>query len=477
MPAHLASSAEFFGSQIGGETERPLAYTGSPWHLFTNDIKLFFRNILYLPCIFLPLFPYPTGPLDELYPTLANLRDLALHYVLFVIQLGFLISLPFIAYLPLSLFILYVGVVLGLNVLVCRLLNGGIPEDGLKSTEDHFSRTWEPHDDEYWIFLNGICVGKHWLQNNVDRLSRTFHRPVVGVHNKTSGVVFDLVQCLIQRSLLYATPDIRECYVLVKKALYRRGIKKVILILHSQGGIEGGMILDWLLNEVPQDLLQNLEVYTFGCIANHFNNPYRDSTSSAAATAYSANNILSPQILHRRAISHVEHYANAYDFASRWGVLHYTRTMPKDRLENRFMGRVFVNPRAGHQFNQHYLGTIFPLDPTRRFTRDPEEGDFMAMNVLMGRSGGNRVEREGPMQSLYETGLMNSLEGEGSGGAPKEPGASAEMLNVTPTSPLNTRNPNFNMTNGEYGSGSVTGLKMWELSRLWLYRNGGSPPS
>lgn len=232
----------------------------------------------------------------------------------------------------------------------------------------------------------------HIIQKCRIRRSLTFTR---------SGVVFDLVQCLIQRALLYATPDIRECYVLVKNALYRRGIKKVIVILHSQGGIEGGMILDWLLNEVPQDLLQNLEVYTFGCIANHFNNPYRDSTSSAAATAYSANNKVSPKILHRRAISHIEHYANVYDFASRWGVLHYTRMMPKDRLENRFMGRVLVNPRAGHQFNQHYLGTIFPLDPTRRFTRDPEEGDFMAMNVLMGRSGGNRVEREGPLQSLY----------------------------------------------------------------------------
>jgi hypothetical protein len=66
------------------------------------------------------------------------------------------------------------------------------------------------------------------------------------------GVVFDLVQCLIQRALLYATSDIRECYVLVKKALYRPGVKMVVLILHSQGGIEGGMILDWLLDEVPQ---------------------------------------------------------------------------------------------------------------------------------------------------------------------------------------------------------------------------------
>ena len=153
------NSAHFFGSQIGEETERPLTYTGSPWQLFTSDIKLFFRNILYLPCIFLPLAPWPSGPLDELYPSRTNILDIALHCVLFVLQASFLISLPFLTYLPFSLFMLYIGIVLGLNTLVCRLLNGGIPEDGLKSTEDQYSRAWAPHDDEYWIFLNGICVG------------------------------------------------------------------------------------------------------------------------------------------------------------------------------------------------------------------------------------------------------------------------------------------------------------------------------
>ncbi|PON28990.1 hypothetical protein TGAM01_v202098 [Trichoderma gamsii] len=256
--------------------------------------------------------------------------------------------------------------VLGLNVLICRHFNKDIPEDGLKSTEDAYSRGWAPHDDEYWIFLNGICVG--------------------------FGVVFDLVQCLIQRALLYATSDIRQCYVLVKKALYRQGVKKVILILHSQGGIEGGMILDWLLDEVPQDLLQYLEVYTFGCLANHFSNPYRSITPSAATAEFSAREVVAFEDIHGRAISHIEHYANAYDFASRWGVLNFTKAKPKDPLENCFMGKVFVNPRAGHQLNQHYLDSIFPLDPTGRFTRDPEEEDFMDMDVLI-NAADDRIER------------------------------------------------------------------------------------
>jgi hypothetical protein len=45
----------------------------------------------------------------------------------------------------------------------------------------------------------------------------------------------------------------------IKASLYSDA-SKVVFILHSQGGIEGGMIIDWLLQEVPQDLLSKLEV-------------------------------------------------------------------------------------------------------------------------------------------------------------------------------------------------------------------------
>ena len=41
-------------------------------------------------------------------------------------------------------------------------------------------------------------------------------------------------------------------------------ITKVVFIMHSQGAIEGGMIIDQLLQEIPMDLLAKLEVYTFG---------------------------------------------------------------------------------------------------------------------------------------------------------------------------------------------------------------------
>ena len=104
--------------------------------------------------------------------------------------------------------------------------------------------------------------------------------------------MFDVIQCLIQRCFSYSTPDVRDAYKLIKAALLdqKRDFRKVILILHSQGGIEGGLILDWLLSEVPHDRLGRLEVYTFGNAANHFNNPLRSTFGSQETTTAASSN-------------------------------------------------------------------------------------------------------------------------------------------------------------------------------------------
>ena len=96
------------------------------------------------------------------------------------------------------------------------------------------------------------------------------------------------MECLVQRNLGYATTDVRVGYAIVKEKLYSPQYAKVVFILHSQGAIEGGMILDWLLQELPQDLTRKLEVYTFGNAANHFNNPHRSASSQARALRHPA---------------------------------------------------------------------------------------------------------------------------------------------------------------------------------------------
>lgn len=137
----------------------PPPYTGTPWKIFISDVKLFFENLFYLPYLFIPLYPWRSGALCELYPSSENLADIALHVILAVAQLGFLVSLFTLAFLPTFTYVGYVAVCLALNQLVCWHFNRGIPRSGLKSTEDAFSQSWLRHDDEAWIFLNGICVG------------------------------------------------------------------------------------------------------------------------------------------------------------------------------------------------------------------------------------------------------------------------------------------------------------------------------
>src|SRR5689334_2266035 len=119
------------------------------------------------------------------------------------------------------------------------------------------------------------------MKNNLNRLALTFKRPILGIHNQTSGILFDVIECLVQRNMGYATYDTRVAYAIIKKLLYDPKFSKIVFILHSQGGIEGGLVLDWLLQELPQDLLQKIEVYTFGNAANHFNNPHRHVLSQS----------------------------------------------------------------------------------------------------------------------------------------------------------------------------------------------------
>lgn len=222
----------------------PLAWTADPLSLCWSDLKLFYANINNLFGI---LVPSPSHPLDELHPSPMNMYTLGIHIFLVFYQLSFLLSIPLaiICQVPGAWLLVHCAIALGFNRLVCLLLNGPAYLD----SQVHIP-TEDAHPEERWIFLNGVSVGSHWLQANVDRLAMTFRRPIRGVHNPTDGIVFDLIQCIVERNFSYSTGDVREAYVQIKGALVDDQYKKVVLILHSQGGIQGSLIVDWLLSEV-----------------------------------------------------------------------------------------------------------------------------------------------------------------------------------------------------------------------------------
>ncbi|PSR97763.1 hypothetical protein BD289DRAFT_340638, partial [Coniella lustricola] len=492
----------FFGSQIADQSVINYSYTDSPWRLLAWDTYTFFYYIWALPHILLPIRPTDSGHLSELAPTPGNLFCILIHAILVVLQAAFILLLPPIAFfIPLWTTLLAVGAFMVLNKGLSALLNGnGVifhSEPQYASAATHRTAHHEDinvYEHERWIFLNGVAVGSHWMQSNLNRLALTFGRPIVGIHNRTSGILFDVIECLVQRNFGYATEDIRVCYRIMKETLYKPKYTKVVFILHSQGGIEGGLVLDWLLQELPQNLLCKLEVYTFGNAANHFNNPYRTmgnefknqarpaTAGMTSSMAINKNNTidsmernetnnshasqsaaaLPPPALSiapntttstyscdshhgqeraQRAIRHIEHYAYTTDFVALWGVLHFATIPPATHAIPRFIGRLFArsspNGRGGHQLVQHYLDGMFPLQ------RDSVTGHFVGC-----------ADDNAFMESAVSIEAKKKATVDLKGGGKSQEQQQQDRLN-----------------SGAFEREGV----VKELSRLWKYRNGRSP--
>lgn len=285
----------------------------------------------------------------------------------------------------------------------------------------------------------------------------------------------------------------------MKKALSNEKNTKVVLILHSQGGIEGGIIVDWLLQSLPQNQLYKLEVYTFGNAANHFNNPFRTADAkvkaeqeplaaavdaalistekkpaergkpkeagndlpptpptprspsspimlstppaSPGALAGCETDSHNPASQSGSAIGHIEHYCHSTDFVALWGALHFKGGgTPKPLNAPVFVGRAFrrkAKGNEGHLLCQHYLNAMFPLQ------RDGGTGK------LVGCAESNEFMEE---DVLVDAGGDGDDEGQQQ---PASPGFPNGML-------------------GRDGARKMT-RKVRDLSRLWQYRNGNSP--
>ncbi|KAI0846464.1 hypothetical protein F5Y00DRAFT_271929 [Daldinia vernicosa] len=484
---------QFFGSQVGGGTVINYSYTDMPWKLVFWDFWYFLKYARYLPWVVWPLWPCHGGKFDELSFTFPHMWCVFVHIVLVVLQVAFILALPSVFILPGWLFISGLITFFVINQLICRTLNGNTIQ---YTSEPRYSPNWEKFENEQWIFLNGVSVGEAWLKGNLNRLALTFGRPVLGIHNRTSGVIFDILEAIVQRCFGYATTDIRLAYKILKDKLYNPQYTTVVFILHSQGGIEGGLVIDWLLQEVPQDLLAKLEVYTFGNAANHFNNPHRHKSSQEAQ-------VKNPHILNRvfrqipylpgdmdktaakknfnnaqphtltsndqgsgelephgaaldRAIGHIEHYAHTTDFVALWGVLHFiTNTRASSEIP-RFVGRLFAHESlGGHLLNQHYLNDMFPLAKNAfgEFIGCAESNEFMDSVINPPRQG----EGDNLVQAIRE-GLGHSF-------AALDQVAQAKC-DVSVQGRL---------------AAEVSALdgpvRVRDLSRLWHYRNGRTPGS
>lgn len=150
------NGTRFFGSQVGDRSVINYSYTDMPWRLMAFDIYYFFFFIWALPHIIVPITPTDSGHLAELSLTRGNLFCIAIHIVLCVLQLGFIISIPGLILLPIWTAVLLVAAFFAVNHGLCLLLNG-------PGVEYHSNPEYAPalpeHAHEQWIFINGVAAG------------------------------------------------------------------------------------------------------------------------------------------------------------------------------------------------------------------------------------------------------------------------------------------------------------------------------
>jgi len=156
VPAAGPGNTKFFGSQVGGRSVINYSYTDMPWRLMAYDVYYFFTFLWALPHIVWPLTPTDSGELDELAFTRENLFALGVHFVLIVMQLGFIVSIPILVLLPIWTAALLVGLFFLVNYGICTVLNGN-------KVEFHSNPKYAPalpeHSHEQWIFINGVAAG------------------------------------------------------------------------------------------------------------------------------------------------------------------------------------------------------------------------------------------------------------------------------------------------------------------------------
>ena len=128
----------------------------SPLRLFLKDARVLCAMLPYLPWLFLPF--WTSDPRAELYVSVANVREMALQVVLFVVEVVVLgLVVPAFLMLPGAVFgALAVGVagaVWGLT----RSLEGDTVV--YSRVDDRTVREVRRFEDERWVFVNGCTVG------------------------------------------------------------------------------------------------------------------------------------------------------------------------------------------------------------------------------------------------------------------------------------------------------------------------------
>jgi hypothetical protein len=199
-------------------------------------------------------------------------------------------------------------------------------EDGTQPVKEDKARP-PFNKKEQWIYVNGMCMTKALAMLNTNDLANMFSSRVLCVHNPTTGIFPDLIECA---SGIIKYDDIRESFAkaavvlskLLKEILQDGEVDTVRVIGHSQGTILTTCAVEALQkdNEVRELLPKKLHAYLFANCgdAGDWKTDYNPAT--------------------------VEYFHNQFDFVSELG-------RPKTPVDCTFQRPDFY----GHMLGEHYL--------------------------------------------------------------------------------------------------------------------------
>ncbi|RKK63875.1 hypothetical protein BFJ69_g16832 [Fusarium oxysporum] len=208
--------------------------------------------------------------------------------------------------------------------------------------------------NEKWLFINGIANEFVWFQRSCDKIRDTFKREVMGIYNRSDGILWDFIECCGEHSAATArlngliertkssTAAQKSLERELRDALWpidRRAPDKVVMIAHSQGCLLLRLALQTLVKENPsgsqrrRDMKERLRVFTFG-------NPSID-WRAIGGTEQSLSGY----------VNVTEHFAHRVDFVAMLGVV----THRDDQDSGYDKDSVFYSKEGrGHLFGAHY---------------------------------------------------------------------------------------------------------------------------
>lgn len=249
------------------------------------------------------------------------------------------------------------------------------------------------HAQERLFFINGIGTNLDVARMNTAKLAKIHRRPITGIYNPTCSILLDLWECmdaLVDKSepefntqATMGDPDYVAAHAIFA-ALAEDGVKRVVLIAHSQGTIIAANVLKALVS-----LLRTLEV---GSCEQHAGNDCAVGDGAVCLEALAYRRLIPAHVRHGQCAHQLEHlilalsklefhlyatcvrevrfyavnvpstgqrvrlpkaiwhYANEQDVIAHLGVLADPQGAPK------IDGEQTVFPRSEHLLNAGYLG-------------------------------------------------------------------------------------------------------------------------